>query len=83
MRNGPAGPKRDGWRERPHVSRLDPARADYAEVMARHDAAMASRLSTYVDPVTGYTVMTADYLAARGFCCASGCRHCPWEGVQE
>ena len=32
----------------------------------------------------GYRVMTADYLARRGFCCANGCRHCPyWPRAQK
>ena len=33
---------------------------------------------TYVDPLSGYQVMTADTLVARGECCDTGCRHCPW-----
>jgi hypothetical protein len=31
-----------------------------------------------VDPRSGYTVLTAAYLARRGHCCESGCRHCPY-----
>jgi len=80
MRNGPAGPKRSGWATHPHPDRLDPARPDAAEILARHRAAVASGLSTYRDPATGYTVFTAAYLAERGYCCANACRHCPWEG---
>jgi hypothetical protein len=80
VRNGPAGPKRAGWQAIPHPSRLDPARPGVAEIRRRHDAATAAGLSTYRDPATGYTVMTAAYLADRGYCCSSGCRHCPWEG---
>lgn len=26
----------------------------------------------------GYRVFTAKYLLKRGFCCESGCRHCPY-----
>jgi hypothetical protein len=26
----------------------------------------------------GYWVFTADYLWRRGYCCRSGCRHCPY-----
>ena len=26
----------------------------------------------------GLYVFTAEYLRRRGFCCASGCRHCPY-----
>jgi hypothetical protein len=25
-----------------------------------------------------YMVFTAEYLRKRGFCCQSGCRHCPY-----
>lgn len=25
-----------------------------------------------------YVVFTAKYLRERGYCCESGCRHCPW-----
>ncbi|MBK6546485.1 MAG: hypothetical protein IPO78_07545 [Saprospiraceae bacterium] len=27
----------------------------------------------------GYFVFTADFLKRRGFCCGSGCRHCPYK----
>ena len=26
----------------------------------------------------GFMVFTASYLARRGYCCDSGCRHCPY-----
>ncbi len=26
----------------------------------------------------GFTVFTAHYLLTRGYCCNSGCRHCPY-----
>lgn len=81
MRNGPAGPKRSGWRLRPHASRFAPTDPNHDEALRRHERAMAAGLSTYRDPATGASVMTADYLADRGYCCSSGCRHCPWEGA--
>lgn len=32
----------------------------------------------------GYRVMTEDYLIRRGYCCANGCRHCPyWPKAQK
>lgn len=31
----------------------------------------------YLDP-RGYRVMTEKFLAARGYCCGNGCRHCPY-----
>ncbi|MHA7112180.1 DUF5522 domain-containing protein [Sunxiuqinia elliptica] len=27
----------------------------------------------------GYRVMTESYLVKRGYCCANGCRHCPYD----
>lgn len=27
----------------------------------------------------GYLVFTAQYHRRRGYCCQSGCRHCPWD----
>ena len=78
MKPGPSGPKRPGWEERPAASRLASDHLRYAEVQARHARAVAAGLSTYVDPISGFTVLTATYLAERGYCCNQGCRHCPW-----
>lgn len=39
---------------------------------------MAAGQQGYVDPVTGFFVMTAQTHATRGFCCDNGCRHCPY-----
>jgi Family of unknown function (DUF5522) len=63
---------------RPHVSRCDPARPDYADILAAHETAVRAGEPTYRDPSTGLAVMTATALAARGECCNSGCRHCPY-----
>lgn len=30
-----------------------------------------------------YVVFTARYLLRRGYCCGSGCRHCPYESVES
>ena len=35
----------------------------------------------YIDPSTGYMVMTRVNHLARGKCCGSGCRHCPFSHV--
>lgn len=50
-----------------------------------HAAAEATGADTYVDPVTGFMVLTAGFLTRRGRCCGSGCRHCPYgyEAVPE
>jgi hypothetical protein len=31
----------------------------------------------------GKYVFTAYYLLKRGYCCGSGCRHCPYKNQQE
>jgi Family of unknown function (DUF5522) len=46
--------------------------------MAAHDEAMRTGSDTYVDPRSGLMVLTAAYLARRGSCCETGCRHCPY-----
>jgi hypothetical protein len=46
--------------------------------VAAHDAAVAAGEPGYDDPATGLFVFTAAYLKARGTCCDSGCRHCPY-----
>ncbi|HET6560786.1 MAG TPA: DUF5522 domain-containing protein [Marmoricola sp.] len=48
------------------------------ELVAAHAAALAAGGSMYVDPVTGLSVLTARFLADRGWCCGRGCRHCPY-----
>nr|XP_009668129.1 PREDICTED: uncharacterized protein C1orf53 homolog [Struthio camelus australis] len=35
----------------------------------------------YVDPVTGYLVLTKVAHLQRGKCCGCACRHCPYEQV--
>lgn len=49
-----------------------------ADIEALHTAAVNDGRRTYVDPASGYTVFTAAALRARGRCCGSGCRHCPY-----
>ncbi|MGI8757576.1 MAG: DUF5522 domain-containing protein [Acidimicrobiales bacterium] len=49
-----------------------------AQIAARHQRACDAGLSSYLDPATGYSVLTARYLAERGTCCDQGCRHCPY-----
>ena len=48
------------------------------EWYALHEAACARGESTYRDPATGYTVFTRVAHLARGKCCGSACRHCPF-----
>ncbi|WP_158412504.1 DUF5522 domain-containing protein [Ilumatobacter nonamiensis] len=68
---------RDEWQQ-PHPSRLSPDHPRFGEIAERHAAAIADNVPTYVDPVSGYSVFTARFLARRRYCCDSGCRHCPY-----
>ena len=64
--------------EEPHASRLradDPRRP---AILAAHRAAIRNGDDGYADPATALFVFTAAYLAARGTCCDSACRHCPY-----
>jgi hypothetical protein len=74
---------RPGWLERPHPARLSLLHPRYQEILALHGTAVAAGRDAYRDPATGYVVLTAATLAARGRCCGSGCRHCPWVGGDE
>lgn len=51
---------------------LDPA------IEQAHARAVAAGEGGYLDPRSGLFVMTAASLAARGYCCGNGCRHCPY-----
>lgn len=50
---------------------------------AAHDQAVGAGRPVYVDPHTGYIVFTAPALLARGHCCGSGCRHCPYSEEEQ
>ena len=62
----------------PAVDRLSPDDPDYRLIIEAHAEAIHTEADTYVDPRSGLTVLTAGYLARRGYCCESGCRHCPY-----
>lgn len=74
---GPA--RRADWRHVPAPSRLAPTNPHYPEIVARHDTSLASGIPTYIDPLSGFSVFTADFLEQRNYCCDSGCRHCPYD----
>jgi hypothetical protein len=67
----------------PHPSRLRPTHPRRDEILRRHAEAVTLGVPTYGDPTTGYRVFTAAFLASRGYCCESGCRHCPYVGADE
>lgn len=62
----------------PSPTRLAPDHPMRAEILAAHAAAIDAGEPGYLDPVTSLFVFTAAYLAERGHCCESGCRHCPF-----
>lgn len=41
-------------------------------------AACKEGQDTYIDPITGYQVLTSDALLRQGKCCGNSCRHCPY-----
>jgi hypothetical protein len=43
-----------------------------------HKTACEQGRNTYVDPATGYQVMTSKALLRQGKCCGNSCRHCPY-----
>ena len=71
---------RDDWRSVPHPRRLSEHHPHRAEILQRHDAAIGRKVPVYTDPISGLSVFTAEFLASRGYCCESGCRHCPYIG---
>jgi len=62
----------------PAASRLPLDHADREVILAAHARAVEAGEDGYTDPATGLFVFTAAYHAARGVCCESGCRHCPY-----
>ena len=62
----------------PHPDRLSPDDPAFPGIIRAHAEALDAGADMYVDPRSGLTVLTAAYLARRGRCCESGCRHCPY-----
>jgi len=46
-----------------------------------NDELLVEGVDYYVED--GFMVFTEVYLQRRGFCCRSGCRHCPYGFVKE
>jgi hypothetical protein len=65
--------------DHPLAGRLDPARPETVAIMREHSRAVEGGRPLYRDPISGLSVFTAVFLADRGYCCGSGCRHCPYE----
>jgi hypothetical protein len=64
--------------DEPHPDRLAPDHPHRRAILDAHRRALDAGADSYVDPATGYTVLTAAFLLERGTCCDSGCRHCPY-----
>ncbi len=64
--------------DEPHPDRLPVDHPSRAAILAAHRAALEAGAMGYLDPDTGLFVQTAAQLLARGSCCGSGCRHCPY-----
>ncbi|KAL0049090.1 hypothetical protein WJX82_006101 [Trebouxia sp. C0006] len=57
------------WRAAPYLG---------PDIEEAHVAAIEAGQTTYVDPATGYKVMTEQALRQQSVCCANRCRHCPF-----
>ncbi|KAF9930575.1 hypothetical protein BGZ75_008777 [Mortierella antarctica] len=44
-----------------------------------HRLACEGNRKKYIDPKTGYSVMTELLHKRRGYCCGNACRHCPYD----
>ncbi len=62
----------------PAPSRLSRDHPGHERIVSTHRQAVADGAPGYRDPLTGLFVFSARYLWDRGFCCDTGCRHCPY-----
>lgn len=62
----------------PARSRLPLSTPGRSEILRAHQDALEGDLPGYTDPFTGLFVLSARFLADRGYCCERGCRHCPY-----
>uniref|UniRef100_A0A8C0C928 Chromosome 1 open reading frame 53 n=1 Tax=Balaenoptera musculus TaxID=9771 RepID=A0A8C0C928_BALMU len=68
----------EGAARRPASKELTAAERRISEL---HAAACAAGGLNYMDPATGYMVLTRLAHLQRGRCCVSTCRHCPYGQV--
>ncbi|XP_006834239.1 PREDICTED: uncharacterized protein C1orf53 homolog [Chrysochloris asiatica] len=73
------------WQSRPEGTGRRPSRKELTvaerRIVELHAAACAAGQLTYVDPATGFVVLTQLAHLQRGECCGSACRHCPYGQV--
>ena len=71
-------------RDKPKISCYYPKMtSNEAQIQRLHSLACQRRDNGYIDPNTGFFVLSAHYLNQRGACCGSGCRHCPYSGEEQ
>jgi hypothetical protein len=46
-----------------------------------HQRACDNDQDSYIDPDSGYIVLTSKAHLKRGICCGNACRHCPFEYI--
>ncbi|XP_004415568.1 PREDICTED: uncharacterized protein C1orf53 homolog [Odobenus rosmarus divergens] len=73
-----SGPRSQGGLEGTASEELTTAERRIVDL---HAGACAAGQLHYVDPATGYTVLTQLAHLQRGKCCGSACRHCPYGQV--
>ncbi|XP_062971356.1 uncharacterized protein C1orf53 homolog [Cynocephalus volans] len=82
---GDCGGSEPGSQDRPEGQDRRPANAELTAAARRiaelHAAACAAGQLNYVDPATGYVVLTQLAHLQRGECCGCACRHCPYGQV--
>ncbi|MBX7138086.1 MAG: hypothetical protein K1X83_08890 [Oligoflexia bacterium] len=68
---------------RKRASSMDSEETYKALYLKLHEEACKRQERSYSDPKTGFIVLTAVEHRARGYCCESGCRHCPYKNEQN
>ena len=61
--------------------RIASSAAISSDIEELHNLACAEKKTMYVDPKSGYSVMTEYAHLQRGKCCGNACRHCPFDHV--
>ncbi len=62
-------------------TRRSDERAEEKENSNESDAELVEGLDYYLE--NGLLVFTARFLLRRGYCCESGCRHCPYSPLDQ
>ncbi|CAH1785486.1 unnamed protein product [Owenia fusiformis] len=66
----------DAWDSIVDLSKLTEAEK---LIYTLHSKALKNGKNMYIDPETGYNVMTRQFHLKRGKCCGNACRHCPFD----